>query len=204
MFYEPRNGHGLSHDPFRAIVAPRPIGWITSIGADGNVNLAPYSFFNGVSNFPPMVAFCSEGYKDSIKNIEETREFVANLATLPLKDGMNETSRAVDREINEFETSGLKAAPSNLVKPPRVADTPAALECKVTEIFDLKDLDGKTSEHWLVVGQVVGVHLDERCITADGLFDIVAAQTIARCGYWDYTQVTSTFRMRRPDAPDTH
>lgn len=204
MFYEPRNGHGLAHDPYRAIVAPRPIGWISTVDSNGRPNLAPYSFFNGVSNFPPMVTFCSEGYKDSIKNIQETGEFVANLATYPLKDALNVTSIGVERGVNEFETSGLKAAPCNIVKAPRVAESPAALECKVTDIHNLKDLDGNTADRWLTIAQVVGVHIDEQYITEDGLFDIVAARTIARCGYWDYSEVSEVWRMRRPDAPDNH
>lgn len=203
MFYEPKDGHGLPHDPFRAIVAPRPIGWISSIAGDGTVNLAPYSFFNAVAGHPPMVAFASEGLKDSARNIQETREFVVNLAVRALAGQMNETSRAVDAEVDEFETSGLTPVASRLVRPPRVAESPAALECKVTHILDLTDLAGRSNDRWLTIGEVVGIHIDERVIR-DGRFDMVAAGTIARCGYWDYTQVTEIFAMPRPDLPSPH
>jgi len=199
MFYEPKNGHSLPHDPFRAIVAPRPIGWISSLGPDGTPNLAPYSFFNAVAGRPPMVAFASEGLKDSIRNVRESREFVVNLATMPLAERMNATSRAVPHGVNEFEIAGLTPAPCHNVKPPRVAESPAALECTVTTIVELTGLDGESSNRWLTVGEVVGIHIDESCLN-NGLFDMVAARTIARCGYWDYVEVTETFRMRRPDA----
>lgn len=203
MFYEPKDGHGLPHDPFRAIVAPRPIGWISSIGADGTVNLAPYSFFNAVAGRPPMVTFASEGLKDSARNIQETREFVVNLAVRALAEPMNETSRAVDPHVDEFVTSGLTPVPSRLVRPPRVGESPAALECKVTHIVELTDLRGESNDRWLTIGEVVGIHIDERVIV-DGHFDMVAAGTIARCGYWDYTQVTEIFSMPRPGGIAPH
>jgi flavin reductase (DIM6/NTAB) family NADH-FMN oxidoreductase RutF len=200
MFFEPRTGHKLPHDPFKAIVAPRPIGWISSMSSDNVVNLAPYSFFNAVSGRPPMVMFSSEGIKDSIRNVEATGEFVVNLATEPLARRMNETSATFDPLTNEFDASGLAAAPSRLVKPPRVAESPAALECKVTRILPLEDLDGNAGERRMAIGEVVGIHIDEACLT-DGLFDMVKARTIARCGYFDYTEVTELFSMRRPAAP---
>jgi flavin reductase (DIM6/NTAB) family NADH-FMN oxidoreductase RutF len=201
MFFEPRTGHSLPHDPFRAIVAPRPIGWASSLSTDGIVNLAPYSFFNGVSNYPPMVMLASEGIKDSITNIEATGEFVVNLATESLARKMNETSRAHAAEINEFEPAGLTPAPCRLVRPPRVEESPAALECKVTRMVPLPDLQGDTGNRLMAIAEVVGIHIDEKYLK-EGLFDMVAAGTIARCGYWDYARVTELFHMPRPDLPE--
>ena len=197
-FYEPKDGHGLKHSPFKAIVAPRPIGWISTVDLDGKVNLAPYSFFNAIAEQPPMVVFGSYGRKDSLLNIEATKEFVVNLATRKHAEAMNVTSEEVLRGVNEMELAQLKPAPSRLVKPPRVADSPAALECKLLFTLPLKDLDGAETINNLVVGQVIGVHISEDCIE-DGIFNIVKAGTIARCGYQgDYTQVTDLFRMTRP------
>ncbi len=143
MFYETaKRNHGLPHDPFKAIVAPRPIGWITTMSGKGEINLAPYSFFNGVSTFPPVVMFSSEGHKDSVTNAQETREFVCNLATWDLRAQMNVTSATFPHGVNEMEQAGLKSAPSVLVKPPRVAASPCALECKVTQIVRLEYLPG--------------------------------------------------------------
>jgi len=196
-FYEPKNGHGLKHSPFKAIVAPRPIGWISSVDLEGRVNLAPYSFFNAVAEQPPMVAFASYGRKDSLKNIEATKEFVVNLATRKLAEAMNLTSDSIPYGVSEMELAKLKSAPSNIVKPPRVADSPAALECKLLFVLPLKDLDGVETLNNLVVGQVVGVHIASDCIE-DGIFDIVKAGTIARCGYAaDYLQVTELFQLFR-------
>lgn len=203
MFYEPRNGHGLPHDPFRAIVAPRPIGWISTISAEGVVNLAPYSFFNAVAGRPPMVMFASEGIKDTIRNVQATGEFVVNLATLSLARKMNETSIAVAPEVNEFNLAGLTPLPSRMVRAPRVAESPAALECRVTEILPLRDLAGDAGERMMAVGEVVGIHIDPAALT-DGGFDMVKAGTLARCGYWDYQVTTDLFRMPRPDLPDPH
>jgi len=197
-FYEPKNGHRLPHDPFKAIVAPRPIGWISSIDAEGRVNLAPYSFFNGFCDAPPIIGFSSAGRKDSQSNIEATGEFVANLVTRRHAEAMNRTSAPFPHGVNEFEMAGLAAAPSRLVKPPRVADAPAALECKLLLVLPIKDLDGKPTPNTLILGQVVGVHIDPAFLK-DGLFDMVAAGTIARCGYLaDYAEVTRLFEMRRP------
>jgi flavin reductase (DIM6/NTAB) family NADH-FMN oxidoreductase RutF len=197
-FYEPRDGHRLPHDPFKAIVAPRPIGWISSIDAQGRVNLAPYSFFNAFCEAPPIVGFSSGGRKDSQRNIEATGEFVANLATRRHARAMNLTSAPFPHGVNEFEAAGLTAAPSRLVKPPRVADAPAALECKLLLVLPLKDLEGAPTAHTLILGQVVGVHIDPGFLK-DGLFDIAAAGTIARCGYrGDYAEVTQVFEMLRP------
>jgi flavin reductase (DIM6/NTAB) family NADH-FMN oxidoreductase RutF len=197
-FYEPRRGHGRPHDPFKAIVAPRPIGWISSIDPEGRVNLAPYSFFNAFCEAPPIVGFSSGGRKDSQRNVEATGEFVCNLVTRKHARAMNLTSAPFPPGVNEFEAAGLAAAPSRLVKPPRVADAPAALECKLLLVLPLKDLAGQPTASTLILGQVVGVHIDP-ALLKDGLFDIAAAGTIARCGYrGDYTEVNNLFEMLRP------
>ena len=202
-FYEPRHGHGLPHDPFKAIVAPRPIGWISTVDAHGRPNLAPYSFFNAFCEAPPIVGFSSGGKKDSQRNAEATGEFVVNLATRRHAQAMNVTSAPWPPGVSEFEAAGLAQAPSRLVRPPRVSDAPAALECKVVLVLPLKDLDGRPTPSTLVLGQVVGVHI-AAAFLREGLFDIAAAGTIARCGYrGDYTQVTSLFEMLRPTAGET-
>ncbi|RDE07687.1 flavin reductase family protein [Pelagibacterium lacus] len=196
--YDPDQGHRLPHDPLKAIIAPRPIGWMSSVDAEGRVNLAPYSFFNIFCAAPPILIFGSEGRKDSLNNIAATGEFVFNLATRRLAEAMNQTSGVYGPEIDEFEMAGLEKAASDRVAPPRVADTPAAMECKLLEIKPLVDLDGNTLKRELVIGQVVRVHIDPDYLT-DGLFDIVKAGSIARCGYrGDYAEVSSLFDMRRP------
>jgi flavin reductase (DIM6/NTAB) family NADH-FMN oxidoreductase RutF len=198
MFYKTAsNDHGLPFDPFKAIVAPRPIGWITSISAKGEVNLAPYSFFNAVSGSPPCVMFSSDGYKDSVANIEETREFVCNLATWELRNEVNLTSATLPRGENEMEKVGLEAAASRLVRPPRVAAAPCALECKLLQVVRLDDVEGRPLDQFVVLGQVVGVHIDDRYLH-DGRLDTAAMQPIARCGYSDYAVVTELFQMKRP------
>jgi flavin reductase (DIM6/NTAB) family NADH-FMN oxidoreductase RutF len=197
-FYEPRRGHGLPHDPFKAIVAPRPIGWISSLDPAGRVNLAPYSFFNAFCDMPPVVGFSSAGRKDSQRNIEQTGEFVANLATMIHAQAMNQTSATYPHGVDEMEQAGLEAAPCNLVKPPRVADAPAALECRLLMILPINDLDGQFTHHTLILGQVVGVHIN-KAFLRDGMFDMAAARTIARCGYrGDYAMVDRLFEMVRP------
>lgn len=199
MFYEPRNGHGLPHDPFKAIVAPRPIGWISSISTKGEVNLAPYSYFNGVMSRPPVVMFSSEGRKDSLAFIRETGEFVCNLATWDLREAMNVTSAPVARGVNEMQKAGLEAAPSRIVRPPRVKASPCTLECKLLQIVSPDDTEGKPLDCHIVLGQVVGVHIDESFLK-DGLLDTAAMRTIARCGYHNYAVVESQFAMIRPTA----
>ncbi|WP_165067411.1 flavin reductase family protein [Paludisphaera rhizosphaerae] len=197
-FYEPARGHGLPHDPFKAIVAPRPIGWISSRDRQGRVNLAPYSFFNAFCDAPPVVGFSSTGRKDSLRNIEETGEFVANLATMALAEAMNVTSAAVPPEVDEMVLAGLTAAPCRMVDVPKVAESPAALECKLLQVVTIKDLAGAETTNHLVLGQVVGVHIDTACLK-DGLFDMTLARTIARCGYQaDYAEVDHLFQMFRP------
>jgi flavin reductase (DIM6/NTAB) family NADH-FMN oxidoreductase RutF len=197
MFYEPARGHGLPHDPFKAIVAPRPIGWISTLDPAGRPNLAPYSFFNGVCGSPPMVMFSSEGRKHSASNAEATGEFVCNFVGHPLKDAMNATSAPLAEGESEFDAAGLETAPSRLVKPPRVALSPAALECKVLSVTELTDLDGRKTRRFVVIGQVVGVHIDEAFLT-DGLFDTAKAGALARCGYMDYSATFETFTLARP------
>lgn len=197
-FYEPSNGHGLPHDPFKAIVAPRPIGWISTCDAEGRVNLAPYSFFNAVCDRPPMVMFSSAGWKDTVANIHATGEFVCNLVTRSLAEKMNLTSAPLPHGVNEFEFSNLAALPSRLVTPPRVAESPAALECKLVQIVQLHGADGATLDQYLTIGQVVGVHLD-RAYLKEGLFDLVATHPVQRAGYGaDYTEATTGFKMERP------
>ena len=199
MFYEPdkRDRSVLRHDPFKAIVAPRPIGWITSMSAKGEINLAPYSYFNGVSSKPPVVMFASEGRKDSVTNIEATGEFVCNLATWDLREAMNATSAPLPHGVNEMERAGLTAGPSRLVRAPRVAEAPCALECRLLRILTLDDLAGRPTDCHVVFGQVVGVHIDDHFIK-DGLLDTAAMQPIARCGYDEYAAVESVFSMARP------
>jgi flavin reductase (DIM6/NTAB) family NADH-FMN oxidoreductase RutF len=200
LFYEPeaRDTELLAHDPFKALVAPRPIGWISSMNAEGQVNLAPYSFFNAVGEEPPMLAFSSYGAKDSATFAGELPEFVWNLATFELREAMNETSAPLPRGASEFERAGLEMAPSRLVAPPRVAASPCAMECKVVHHLQLKDLDGRPADQYLVIGQVVGIHLAESAIV-EGIVDTAALQPIARCGGpADYAVVERIFKMRRP------
>lgn len=197
MFYEPSKGHGLPHDPFKAIVAPRPIGWISTLSADGVANLAPYSFFNAIATHPHLVCFSSESSKDSAGIAAETGEFVANLVTRALAEQMNTTSIDAPRGVDEFALAGLTPAPCRLVKPPRVREAPAALECRVTEVIQPKGLDGRPSGAIVTIGEVVGIHIDEAFL-AGGLFDVTKAGTVARLGYMDYAAVDSTFSMRRP------
>ena len=205
MFYEPgKRNHGLQHDPLKAIIAPRPIGWISSRSAKGETNLAPYSFFNGVSSDPPIVMFSSEGRKDSLAFIEETREFVCNLATWDLRHQVNATSGPFPRGISEMAETGLQPAPSILVKVPRVQASPCALECKWLQTVHLKDIDGEDTDRYVVFGQIVGIHIDERFIK-DGILDTAAMRPIARAGYHEYFVSTAEtkFSMRRPTGGET-
>jgi flavin reductase (DIM6/NTAB) family NADH-FMN oxidoreductase RutF len=199
MFYEPakRDKRLLPNDPFKAIVAPRPIGWVTSMSAKGEINLAPYSFFNGINSRPNLVMFSSEGLKDSVSFIAETKEFVCNLATWDLREQVNATSAPLARGVNEMERAGLEPAPSRLVKPPRVAASPCAFECKLVRIVDLTTFDAKPLDSHVVIGQVIGVHMDDRFIV-DGRLDTAGLKPIARCGYDQYAVVESLFAMQRP------
>lgn len=200
-FYDPSAGHGLSHDPFKAIVAPRPIGWISTMDAAGHANLAPYSFFNAVADRPPMIAFSSAGRKDSLSNAEATGVFGWNMATRPLSAAMNATSASLPPEADEFAVAGLAKVPGRVTAVPLVADSPAAFECRVTRILRLADIDGIEMDQWLVIGQVVGVHIDRAFLLADGLFDTAAAAPILRAGYRDqYAAIgpETMFAMDRP------
>ena len=198
MFYRTDvNDHGLPHNPFKAIVAPRPIGWISAMNLKGEVNLSPYSYFNAVGDRPPMVVFSSEGMKDAASFVEQTGEFVCNFVTWELREKMNLTSAPLPRGENEMVFAGLTPAPSRLVKPPRVAEAPAALVCKLLQIVRLRALDGSPSRNHLVIGQVVGVHIDEQLLK-DGRFDTIAARPIMRMGYHDYAVGTEGFTMVRP------
>lgn len=193
-----KNDHGLRFNPFKALVAPRPIGWIGTVSADGRRNLAPYSFFNAVSDRPPIVMFSSHGHKDSVANIEETGEFTCSLATWALREPMNVSSAAVARGVDEFELAGLATAPSRLVKPPRVADSPAAFECKLLKTVELPGQGGHG--YTVVFGTVVGVYIDDAFIK-DGLVDTGAMQPIARMGYMEYSVVRpdTVFALNRPE-----
>jgi flavin reductase (DIM6/NTAB) family NADH-FMN oxidoreductase RutF len=199
MFYATadRDLTKLPHDPFKAIVAPRPIGWISTRALDGRINLAPYSFFNGFSSAPPIVGFSSEGWKDSVSFAKESREFVANLATRDLHVPMNVTSGPFARGDNEFARAGLTMAECRLVAAPRVAESPAALECKVVEIVEIRSFSGAPSGAVLTLGEVVAFHIDERFLL-DGRFDTARARSLARCGYQDYAAVEAVFAMARP------
>jgi len=199
IFYEPhaRDRNLLPHDPFKALIAPRPVGWISTMSPEGEVNLAPYSFFNAFSGAPPLVGFCSEGFKDSAAFAEASGEFVWNMANWDLRMEMNATSAPLPRGASEFLHAGLETAPCQLVKAPRVKASPAALECKVTQIVQLQDMNGVQTDRYLVMGQVIGVHLDEACLR-DGVMDITLMKPIARCGYQDYSVVDKVFAVRRP------
>ena len=198
MFYEPSKGHGLPHDPSKAIVAPRPIGWISTRGSDGSVNLSPYSFFNMISGQPFLVMFSSESVKDSATFAQETGEFVVNLASRDLAEKMNASSVDAPRGVSEFGYAGLTPAPCRLVVAPRVAEAHAALECKVVDGFHPKGVDGTPAKAFVTIGEVVGVHIDDAMLTQDGLFDMVKAGNLARLGYFDYLSIEQTFQMRRP------
>ena len=202
IFYEPRNGHGLPHDPFNSIVGPRPIGWVSTKSTSGILNLAPYSFFNAFNYVPPIVGFCSVGAKDSLRNVQETGEFVWNLVTRPLAEAMNKTCAPVPPEINEFELAGLTPQASNIVQVPRVLESPVAFECRCTQIVQLQGHDQHKVNSWLVLGEVVGIHIDERSLK-DGIYDTANAQHVMRGGGpADYFSVgpEQLFRMSRPTA----
>ncbi|MBA5686990.1 flavin reductase family protein [Rugamonas apoptosis] len=202
-FYQPALGHGLPHDPFNAIVGPRPIGWIASQSASGQRNLAPYSFFNAFNYTPPIIGFASIGRKDTLRNIEQTGEFVWNLATRPLAEAMNASCAPAPAEVDEFGLAGLTPAPSRLVQVPRVAQSPVAFECRKTQIIQLQGADGGAVPTWLVLGEVVGVHI-ARHLLVDGVYDTAAARPILRGGGpADYFEIgaDALFRMARPAWP---
>jgi flavin reductase (DIM6/NTAB) family NADH-FMN oxidoreductase RutF len=200
MFYEPasRDKTLLPHDPFKAIIAPRPIGWISTRAKDGRVNLAPYSFFNGFASAQvPIIGFSSEGFKDSAAFAEDSGEFVFNLASEDLMKQISETSAPLPRGTSEFEHAGLTMAPCRLVAAPRVAEAHASLECKLTQSIRLKRRDGSDLDNYLVLGEVVGVHIEDAFIR-DGRFDTAAARPLARCGYQDYAVTDRLIELARP------
>jgi flavin reductase (DIM6/NTAB) family NADH-FMN oxidoreductase RutF len=201
--YEPRQGHGLAHDPFNAIVGPRPIGWISSLSQNGIANLAPYSFFNAFNYYPPIIGFSSIGFKDSIANILEVGEFCWNLSTRTLAKQMNISSAPAPATIDEFEIAGLTKAPSRLITAPRVQESPVNFECRLTQSLQLRRADGSAVETWMIFGEVVVVHID-RALIETGLYDTAAARPILRAGRMsDYAEITpeAMFEMRRPPWP---
>ena len=203
MFYQPKDGHGLPHDPFKAIVAPRPIGWISTVDAKGQANLAPYSFFNGCGDRPPMVMFAQTGakkegvlVKDSVTNARETGEFACNVVGMALKDAMNTTTAAFDAGVDEFERAGLTKVPGQAIKAPHVAEAPAVLECRTHQVLELPAWsDGWTN--LVVIGEVVGIHIRDEYLD-EGLLDIQKYNPVARMGYMDYTTVEDRWSMKRP------
>jgi flavin reductase (DIM6/NTAB) family NADH-FMN oxidoreductase RutF len=199
-YYEPSTGHGLPHNPFNAIIGPRPIGWIATRGADGRFNLAPYSFFNAFAYTPPIIGFGSTGAKDTLRNVRATGEFTWNLATRDLATQMNQTSATVPPEVSEFELAGLTPIPAKRVAVPRVAESPVSMECKVTQIVQLTDSHGASMPNWVVFGEVVAVHIARRLLV-DGVYDTAAAHPILRAGGTDaYAEISPPvmFRMSRP------
>ncbi|QHQ35655.1 flavin reductase family protein [Algicella marina] len=200
MFYRPgQDAHGLPHNPFKAMVAPRPIGWISAIDGDGRVNLAPYSFFNALSDSPPMVMFSNTGAKpdrqrgkDSVSAIRESGEFAVNIVSYTLRDAMNATSGGYDASVDEFETAGLEKAACELISAPRVKAAPGNFECKLWKIIDLPG-----ESNIMVIGEVIGIHIAESALT-DGIFDLTKVQPLSRLGYRDYAAVTELFSLNRP------
>jgi len=193
MFYKPEDGHGLPHSPFNAIVSPRPIGWISSIGKNGIRNVAPYSFFNAVAYVPPQVMFATNGHKDSIRNIRETGVFCTNVVSQDMRDVMNSTSATLPYDVDEFDHTGLDSADCNTINCPRIADVPASMECRMTHIIKLSGED-----NFAVFGEVTGVHIRDDCLV-DGRFDVTTFQPLSRLGYKDYSVVENVFSLDRPD-----
>jgi len=200
MFYRPENGHGLPHNPFNAIVTPRPIGWISTRGADGADNLAPYSFFNAVAYVPPQVMFASTSAKpdrgdtkDSVANIRDTGVFAVNVVGFAMRDVMNQTSGPWDKETDEFAHANIAKAACDTIDCPRVADAPATLECKLTQIVKLPG-----EANFTVFGEATGIHMRDDCLV-DGMFDVTKFQPLSRLGYRDYATVTEVFSLKRPE-----
>ncbi len=199
-FYEPDQGHGLRHDPLNSIIAPRPIGWISTRDAQGRLNLAPYSFFNAFNYTPPIIGFASVGHKDTVQNIEQTGEFAWSLVTRPLAEAMNQTSAPVPHGVDEFALAGLTPVASRMVAVPRVAQSPVSFECRLTQLIELRTLSGAKTQTWLILGQVVGVHI-ARSLLVDGVYDTAAAHPVLRGGGpADYYTIgpDQLFRMTRP------
>lgn len=200
MFYRPSDGHSLPHNPFNALIAPRPIAWVSTRGANGTDNLAPYSFFNGVAYVPPQVMFASTGTKqdrahgkDSLAHIEQTGVFCVNLVEASAQDAMNATSETLPAGTDEFAAAHIAKAQCSQINAPRVADAPASLECRMTQI-----VQNKGAQNYVVFGEVVGVHIRDDCLV-DGKFDVTKFGLLARLGYRDYTVVREAFELTRPD-----
>jgi flavin reductase (DIM6/NTAB) family NADH-FMN oxidoreductase RutF len=198
MFYDAqRNNHGLALDPFKALIAPRPIGWISSVSVEGVANLAPYSFFNAFSEQPTYVAFGSGGRKDSLRNIEEIGEFAVNLVTYDLRDAMNASSASVGAHVDEFGLAGVTKVPCQFIKAPRVGESPVCFECRHHQTVALPESDGHVNDY-MVIGRVVGIHIDDRFIE-NGRVNTAAMRPIARLGYSEYATVEQAWKLRRPD-----
>ena len=200
MFYRPEDGHGLKHNPFNAIITPRPIAWISTRGADGSENLAPYSFFNGAAYVPPQVMFASTsakddrfGTKDTLSNIRETEVFCINVVAYDAREKMNETSGTWPKEVDEFDKALVAGAPCEAFDCSRVADAPASLECRLVQVVTLKG-----EANFVVVGEVVGVHLRDDCVN-NGIFDVLSYNPLTRLGYRDYSVIRDLFSLKRPD-----
>jgi flavin reductase (DIM6/NTAB) family NADH-FMN oxidoreductase RutF len=199
MFYVPENrDSSLPHDPIKAIVAPRPIGWISTLSKDGIANLAPYSFFNAVGGNPPMLMFASEGFKDSARNAADTGEFVFNYASKSLSEQMNNSSSNAPSGVSEFDHYNIEKADSKIVAAPRVAEANAAMECKVTSVIETNDVEGNLTGAVIIIGQVVGVHIKDEVIR-DGRFDVNLAEPISRLGYMDFGLTSDLHEMLRPE-----
>ncbi len=199
MFYRPEDGHGLPHNPFNALIAPRPIGWISTRDAEGRENLAPYSFFNAVAYVPPQVMFSStsgkpdrDKGKDSVSNILETEVFCVNIVEYAARDAMNLTSGSYEREVDEFTHAGIERAECDTIACSRVAGAPANLECKLTKVVELPG-----AENIVIFGEVTGIHMRDDCLK-DGMFDVTAFQPLSRLGYRDYARVSELFSLKRP------
>ena len=203
MFYQPKDGHGLPHDPFKAIVAPRPIGWVSTLDTDGRANLAPYSFFNGCGDRPPMVMFAQTGpkvpgvaLKDTVTNAQESGEFACSIVSAELKDAMNVSTAPFEAGVDEFEKAGLTKGEGRAISAPHVAEAPAVLECRTYQVLELP----QWKEDWrniVVIGEVVGIHIREAFLK-DGLLDVLSFNPVARMGYMDYTTVNDRWSMERP------
>jgi len=200
MFYEPKDGHGLPHNPFNAIVTPRPIGWVSTRSKTGVDNLAPYSFFNAIAYTPPQVMFASTGSKpdqddskDTVTNIRETGVFALNIVSFALRDAMNASSQTLPADQDEFEHAGLEKGQCHTIDCPYVVASPAVLECKLNQIIDLRGEDNR-----LVLGEVTGIYMDDACMK-DGMFDITTFNPLSRLGYRDYSTVRDLFSLARPD-----
>ncbi len=204
MFYRPKDGHGLPHDPFKAIVAPRPIGWISSVDTQGQANLAPYSFFNGCGDHPPLVMFAQTGrkdrdtaLKDSIANIRATGEFAHSVVSTAMTEAMNASTGSYPAGVDEFEKAGLTKTEGREISVPHVAESPAVMECKLVRIIDDLPVWREGTHNIVVIGEVVGIHIREEALV-DGVLDVTLYNPIARMGYMDYTTVERKWSMKRP------